>query len=142
MHPVVLEGASGLLREFRSADARAASAWVGDPDAVQFVPLGPLSAAQAVDYVEQLISEAKRNPREGYTLAVVERSTGDVVGSAALGIDSRVHRRAEIGYILRASRVTRRALLPSGTGRRHRPARGRARGQRRRGGRGPRWSVS
>lgn len=104
MHPVVLEGASVLLREFRSADARAASAWVGDPDAVQFVPLGPLSAAQAVDYVEQLISEAKRNPREGYTLAVVERSTGDVVGSAALGIDSRVHRRAEIGYILRRDR--------------------------------------
>jgi ribosomal-protein-alanine N-acetyltransferase len=104
VHPVVLEGASVLLREFRSADARAASAWVGDPDAVRFVPLGPLSAAQAVDYVEQLMSEAARNPRDGYTLALVERSTGEVVGSVALGIDSRVHRRAEIGYILRRDR--------------------------------------
>jgi RimJ/RimL family protein N-acetyltransferase len=77
---------------------------VGDAEAVRYVPLGPLDPAGAVDYVEQLIAEAKRTPRDGYTLAVVERATGVVVGSAALGIDSRAHRRAELGYILRRDR--------------------------------------
>jgi ribosomal-protein-alanine N-acetyltransferase len=104
VYPVVLEGVSVLLREFRSSDAAAAHAWVGDPDAVQYVPLGPLDRAGAVDYVEQLITEAKREPRDAYTLAVVERSSGEVVGSVALGVDSRAHRRAELGYILRRDR--------------------------------------
>jgi ribosomal-protein-alanine N-acetyltransferase len=104
VYPVVLEGVSVLLREFRSSDAAAAYAWVGDPDAVRYVPLGPLDRAGAVEYVEQLITEAKREPREAYTLAIVERSSGEVVGSVALGIDSRAHRRAELGYILRRDR--------------------------------------
>jgi RimJ/RimL family protein N-acetyltransferase len=104
VYPVVLDGASLLLREFRSSDAAAAFAWVGDADAVRYVPLGPLDAAGAVDYVEQLVTEAKRNPRDAYTLAIVERATGELVGSVALGIDSRAHRRAELGYILRRDR--------------------------------------
>ena len=104
MYPVVLEGVSVLLREFRSSDAAAAFAWVGDPDAVRYVPLGPLDAAGAFDYVEQLVAEAKRDPRDAYTLAIVERATGEVVGSVALGVDSRAHRRAELGYILRRDR--------------------------------------
>jgi ribosomal-protein-alanine N-acetyltransferase len=104
VYPVVLDGVSVLLREFRSSDAAAAFAWVGDPEAVRYVPLGPLDAAGAVDYVEQLISEAKRDPRDAYTLAIVERATGEVIGSVALGVDSRAHRRAELGYILRRDR--------------------------------------
>jgi [ribosomal protein S5]-alanine N-acetyltransferase len=104
VYPVVLDGVSVLLREFRTADARAAFAWVGDGDAVRYVPLGPLDEAGAVEYVEQLVAEAKREPRDAYTLAIVERETGEVVGSVALGIDSRAHRRAELGYILRRDR--------------------------------------
>jgi ribosomal-protein-alanine N-acetyltransferase len=104
VYPVVLDGVSVLLREFRTSDAHAAFGWVGDPDAVRYVPLGPLDAAGAVDYVEQLVAEAKRDPRDAYTLAIIERASGEVVGSVALGVDSRVHRRAELGYILRRDR--------------------------------------
>jgi RimJ/RimL family protein N-acetyltransferase len=104
VYPVVLDGVSVLLREFRSSDARAAYRWVSDPEAVRYVPLGPLDELGAVEYVEQLISEAKREPRDAYTLAIVERATGEVVGSVALGIDSRAHRRAELGYILQRDR--------------------------------------
>jgi ribosomal-protein-alanine N-acetyltransferase len=104
VYPVALGGPSVRLREFRSADAVAAWAWLGDDEAVRYVPLGPLDEAGSVDYVEQLISEARRSPRDAYTLAIVEQGSGEVVGSVALGIDSRVHRRAEIGYILRRDR--------------------------------------
>jgi [ribosomal protein S5]-alanine N-acetyltransferase len=104
VYPVVLDGVSVLLREFRSSDAAAAFAWVGDADAVRYVPLGPLDEIGAVDYVEQLIAEARREVRDAYTLAIVERATGEVIGSVALGIDSRAHRRAELGYILRRDR--------------------------------------
>lgn len=104
MYPVQLEGPRVRLREFHSADALAAHAWVGDPEAVRHVPLGPLDEGGAVDYVEQLVAESRRDPRDGYTLAIVEIATGEVIGSVALGIDSRVHRRAELGYILRRDR--------------------------------------
>lgn len=101
MYPVLIEGATVTLREFISSDIAAVSEWVGDAEAVRYVPLGPFDVAGVVDYVEQLITEAHREPREGYTLAIVETATGDVVGSVALGIDSRAHRRVELGYILR-----------------------------------------
>ena len=101
MYPVLVEGATVTLREFASADAPAVWRWVGDAEAVRYVPLGPLDEAGTVDYVEQLIAEAHRDPRDGYTLAMVEAATGDVVGSVALGVDSRAHRRVELGYILR-----------------------------------------
>jgi RimJ/RimL family protein N-acetyltransferase len=101
MYPVVLEGKRLLLRELRNGDAPAVWRWVGDPEAVRYVPLGPLDRAGAEDYVGQLMREARREPRDSYTLVIVERSSGEVVGSVALSIDSRMHRRAELGYIVR-----------------------------------------
>jgi RimJ/RimL family protein N-acetyltransferase len=99
--PVFLEAPLLFLRELRSGDALSVWQWVGDPDAVRHVPLGPFDPAGAVRYVEQLIAEAKRVPRESYTLGIVERASSELVGTVALSVDSRAHRRAELGYILR-----------------------------------------
>jgi RimJ/RimL family protein N-acetyltransferase len=101
VYPVMLEGPEVTLREIDMSDVPAVGKWVGDPEAVRYVPLGPLEPAATVRYVEQLVTEAHREPREGYTLAIVDRAAREVIGSAALSIDSRTHRRAELGYILR-----------------------------------------
>ena len=53
VYPVVLDGEAVLLREFRSSDARAAYGWVSDPEAVRYVPLGPLDELGAA-MIEQL----------------------------------------------------------------------------------------
>jgi [ribosomal protein S5]-alanine N-acetyltransferase len=101
VYPVRVVGRSVTLREFERSDARAVLRWTGDPEAVKFVPLGPFDAVGVDGYLAQLLDEARERPRAGYTLAVVEHASQEVVGSVALGVDSRVHRRVELGYILR-----------------------------------------
>ena len=101
MHPVTIDGERIVLRELADADAGAVHRWVGDPEAVAFVPLGPLDRPATVTYVAQLVTEARRVPRLGYTLAIERRSDQQVLGTVSIEIDSCAHQRAEIGYILR-----------------------------------------
>lgn len=104
MYPVAIEGERVWLREFDIADAPAVQRWTGDPEVVQYVPLGPTDDAGARSYVAGLVSEATAAERDNYTLAVIERKTNDLVGAVALTIDSQRHRRAELGYLLRRDR--------------------------------------
>jgi ribosomal-protein-alanine N-acetyltransferase len=102
VYPVELRGPTVLLREFDRADRDAVRTWVGDPDAVRFVPLGPLDAAGSDAYLAALLREGRATPRDVYTLAVVEHGVGpDAVGAVVLTVDSAAHRRAEVGFILR-----------------------------------------
>lgn len=101
MHPVVIEGERIVLRELTDADAPAVHAWVGDPEVVAHVPLGPLDHAATVAYVAQLVTEATRVPRLTYSLVIVRRSDGAALGGITVGVDSFEHRRVELGYILR-----------------------------------------
>jgi RimJ/RimL family protein N-acetyltransferase len=101
VYPVTLEDPEVVVRELEPADVAAVARGVGDVEAVRYVPLGPLDLPGTVRYVDQLVTEAHRDPRDSYTLAIVHRATDEVVGSVALSIDSRAHRRAELGYILR-----------------------------------------
>ncbi len=101
VHPVVIDGADLVLRELAEADAPAVHRWVGDADAVRWVPLGPLDRTATVRYVAQLVTQARRVPRSGYTLAVQRRRDREVLGTVSIEIDSMEHRRAELGYIFR-----------------------------------------
>ncbi len=101
MYPVEIEGGRLRLRELTDADARAVHAWTGDPLVVAHVPLGPLDEAATVAYVAQLVTEAQRVPRLGYTFVIERRADGMALGTVSIGIDSFEHRRAELGYILR-----------------------------------------
>ena len=101
VHPVMVEGKRIILRELTDADAPAVHHWTGDPGVVTFVPLGPLDRARTVDYVAQLVTQAQRVPRLGYTLVIERRDGSRALGTVSVEIDSFEHRRAELGYILR-----------------------------------------
>ena len=104
VYPVALEGERLWLREFDPADAPAVQRWTGDVAVVQYVPLGPTDDDGAAQYVRGLVAESRVEERTAYTLGLVERETGDLVGAVALTIDSRRHRRAELGYLVRRDR--------------------------------------
>ena len=101
VHPVTIEGKRLVLRELADADAPAVHCWTGDHDVVAFVPLGPLDHAGAVTYVAQIVTEAQRIPRLGYTFVIERRADHLALGTVSVEVDSFEHRRAEIGYILR-----------------------------------------
>lgn len=103
MYPIRIQGPRLSLRELDDRDADAVHAWTGDAFAVRHVPLGPLDHAGTGRYVRQLVSEARQRPRDGYTLGVTEPD-GTLVGTVSLMVESPVHRRGELGYILRRDR--------------------------------------
>jgi RimJ/RimL family protein N-acetyltransferase len=101
MRPVTLEGERIVLRELTDGDAPAVHKWARDRDTVRWVPLGPLDRPATVQYVAQLITQSRRVPRLGYTLAIERREDRTILGTVSVEIDSFEHKRAELGYILR-----------------------------------------
>lgn len=104
VYPVTIEGDRVWLREFDRADAGAVQRWTGDPDVVRYVPLDRTDPDGAEAYVAGLVAEAAAVERNAYTLAIVERASAEPVGAVALTVDSRRHRRGELGYLLRRDR--------------------------------------
>ena len=101
MRPVTLDGERMVVRELADSDAPAVHKWAGDRDTVRWVPLGPLDHPGTAQYVAQVITQAQRVPRLGYTLAIERRSDHALLGTVSIEIDSFEHKRAELGYILR-----------------------------------------
>ncbi len=85
-------------------DATAVQRWTGDPVAVARIPLGPTTPDEAAGYVRQIVRERRQRGRRVFTLGIVDRADGELVGTVGLTVESAAHRRAEIGYVVRRDR--------------------------------------
>jgi RimJ/RimL family protein N-acetyltransferase len=101
---VVLEGARVLLREHASEDLSAVLEYASDPTVARYVPWEANTEVMARGFLEGAIGAAGRLPRMSYALAIVDRATDELFGAARIGVESEVHRRADIGYVLRRDR--------------------------------------
>jgi [ribosomal protein S5]-alanine N-acetyltransferase len=99
-----LGGSLVELREYRSDDGEAMTAWTSDPEVVRFMTWETGDRARAERFLQQTMASAAERPRGSYELAMVERSTGQVVGGAGLRVRNWEHRRADLGYVLRRDR--------------------------------------
>jgi RimJ/RimL family protein N-acetyltransferase len=107
VYPVSLTGQLVELRELRRSDVAAVQRWTGDPEVTRYIPLGPTSWSEARSYVVQIRREATSRNRRVYTLGVVDRADGELVGTVGLTVDSTRNARAELGYVLRRDRWNR-----------------------------------
>lgn len=99
VHPVNLEKGRIAFREFAQDDVSALHRIYGDATATRYLSFEPRSVEQVSSIVSGAIQSA-REPRAVYMLAVTERQTDDLIGSARLAIDERPHS-AQIGFALR-----------------------------------------
>ena len=86
-----------ILREFRADDFEVVHAYGSDPAVVRFMPWGPNSPEQTRDFLRRKLDEQTAEPRMVFDLAVVERASGQVVGSVGLRLDAE-GTQAELGY--------------------------------------------
>jgi ribosomal-protein-alanine N-acetyltransferase len=93
-----------LLREFRVRDQAAVHAFASDPDVTQYTEWGPNSPEDTAAFLAQAVHDAKAQPRTRFALAVVDRADSMLIGSVALNVTSRAHRRGETGYVLAQTR--------------------------------------
>ena len=90
------------MRELTTLDAPDAFAWGGDDDWFRYSPHGPVATVEEeVVFLAAREAEAHARPRVQYHLGIVWQPTGDLVGTARLGISSPSHRGGDIGYGVR-----------------------------------------
>jgi RimJ/RimL family protein N-acetyltransferase len=111
------------LRDFRPDDFDAVHAYASDPQVTRFVPWGPNTEEDTRIFMARVAAEAAASPRITYSLAIVHRADGALVGSCGLygrRVDLREY---EVGYVLHRDWWGRgiapeavAALLPFGFG--------------------------
>lgn len=99
VHPVTLTGHLIHLREMTSDDVDAVHAIVGDPEVCETLIFHPKTREETAGYVRRAIEEAEQRPRNAYFLAVTQADTGELVGTARLGLGEFAS--GNIGYAIR-----------------------------------------
>ncbi len=103
MYPVLIEGSRISLRELDAADTAAVLATTADHNATKHLPFQAMDKHEVAVYLKELIDASNDQERFLYPLAIVRREDEQVMGLAQLGIESFLHRRAELGYLLGSS---------------------------------------
>jgi RimJ/RimL family protein N-acetyltransferase len=101
---VMLHGTRVVLREHADGDLAAVLGYSADEMVARYVPWEPNTEHAARAFLAAATADAKQTPRLNYELAILERATDQLVGTARIGIESLPHRRADIGYVLRRDR--------------------------------------
>jgi RimJ/RimL family protein N-acetyltransferase len=89
-----------VIRDFRASDLEAVHAYAGDWDVCRYTDWGPDTIEETGRFLDGAKAASLTIPRTTYDLAIALQD-GQLVGGAALVIDSVAHRRGRIGYVLR-----------------------------------------
>ena len=99
--PVLITTARLVIREFSGADLEAFLALAADPEVVRYLTFGAVSKAEAAALLDSSVAAQRAEPRTSYALAVVERSTGGLIGSVGLELSADPPNSAETFYVMR-----------------------------------------
>lgn len=88
-----------ILREFEPSDFSGVHRYASDPRVVEHLSWGPNSEADTRGFIEKAMRQRAAYPRQDYELAVVRRSSGEIIGGCALDAAGRPENvTCEIGY--------------------------------------------
>ncbi|MBH0169972.1 GNAT family N-acetyltransferase [Fictibacillus sp. 18YEL24] len=88
------------FREMLVEDWKAIHQYASQEIVSQYQPWGPNHEKDSIAYVNEVINDANRNPRERYAFAIVENQSNLLIGAGELQITSLTNRVGEIGYVL------------------------------------------
>jgi ribosomal-protein-alanine N-acetyltransferase len=111
MYPVKLEAPTIILRDFELDDLDQSMSVVGDPAVTDFLSFDTKTRQEQSERLTADIERAKTDPRPDYYLAVIEKSTGTLIGFARIGLidpdSDEVQKSGELGVAIRQDRWRR-----------------------------------
>jgi RimJ/RimL family protein N-acetyltransferase len=87
-----------ILRDVVEGDVAGFRAYMTDPDYVRYLPLEPMGAAEVQALVDRVLLRQALPPRDRIFLAVIEKSSGRLVGEAIFKILDAGNGEGEIGW--------------------------------------------
>lgn len=103
MDPINRRSQRLALRELTVDDVDAVHAIYGDPEATKHMSFEPRTRAQVGEIVARSIASASASPRTEYVLAIVEQTSGDLIGFGRIAADPHQPRGATFGFALNPS---------------------------------------
>ena len=100
---LTLTGERLTLRDFEPSDESALHAFVSDPTVTRYTAWGPNTEDDTRGFLSGVLEQARSAARDCYSLAVVETTTGRLVGSVELSVESAEHARGELGFVFAPS---------------------------------------
>ncbi|HVY27553.1 MAG TPA: GNAT family N-acetyltransferase [Polyangiaceae bacterium] len=99
--PVRFETARLILRDALLTDAEAVQRYAGDPEVVQHMIWGPNTPARTLEVLQARVNIHQPDPeRRAFELMIVEKQSGELVGSAGLRVGDNAALDADLGYVL------------------------------------------
>ena len=92
-----------VLREFQLTDLPMVHQYASDEDLVKFMPWGPNTDKQTREFFTRNFKLQSENPRKIFDFAVLDKNTGDFLGSGGVILRAPHSEFANIGYILKRS---------------------------------------
>jgi len=89
-----------VLRDFEETDWEAVHAYASDPEVVRYVDWGPNTEEETKNFIQRAIAHQKEQPRRTYTLAIVLKLDGRLVGGCGIEVLNPDNREGWIGYCL------------------------------------------
>jgi RimJ/RimL family protein N-acetyltransferase len=96
---LTIHGARLTLREFAATDEAPLHAFVSDPEVTRVTAWGPNAPEDTRAFLDGVLADARSSRRERYALAAVETASRRLLGSVELSVESREHRRGELGFV-------------------------------------------
>jgi len=89
-----------VLRDFEETDWEAVHAYASDPEVVRYMNWGPNTEEETKNFIQRAIAHQKEQPRRNYTLAMVLKADGRLVGGCGIEVSNPDNREGWIGYCL------------------------------------------
>ncbi len=89
-----------LLREIEAQDFEAVHAYGSDPEVCRYTTFGPNTEEETRNFTKRCRTEREEDPRRVYSLAIVLRERGELIGGCGFRITAPEHRKAAIGYVV------------------------------------------
>ena len=91
------------FREFEESDWSAVHSYAGNLDTVQYMDWGPNSEEDTKTFIKLTLDSQKQTPRTNFDFAVIDKSTGLLIGTAGVRIQDTQSLVGDFGYILHLS---------------------------------------
>jgi ribosomal-protein-alanine N-acetyltransferase len=89
-----------VLREFVHGDLAAVHCYASDPEVVRYMSWGPNTEQDTRDAVRRWLEQRAEKARRNFTLAIVLRDGGQLIGACSIRVSDPEGGSAHIGYCL------------------------------------------
>ncbi|WP_391203533.1 GNAT family N-acetyltransferase [Psychrobacillus sp. L4] len=89
-----------FLREMDEKDWIDVHVYASQEMVCQYQPWGPNTKTESMDFVKQVLRDAKKEDRTRFVFAIIEKETERMIGAGEFNIRDNRNKTGEIGYII------------------------------------------